>query len=116
MHTRRRRVCTHAPLGRRRAHPARVTAAGGLAGGAVPAGKLLAAVADPAHFEQLEAELFDLLQHPVQGSLVLQRAAQHGLRRLHLRVEAVELTEEALTDPSSDADLVALRAHRTMLR
>jgi hypothetical protein len=61
--------------------------------------------------QQLQAEILNVLEHPVQSSLVGDGAAQDRLRGLYLSREPVQLVEDALPDPPSDSDLVTHRLH-----
>ena len=47
-------------------------------------------VGEPPDLDQLQAEFLDAVEQPVQGRLVLDRAVEHRLHRLHRRPHALE--------------------------
>src|SRR5256885_2022500 len=55
-----------------------------------------------AHLDDLQPGLVDPLQDAVQGGLILDVAAQDGLDRLDLCVEARKAAEQRLTQPALD--------------
>jgi hypothetical protein len=68
-------------------------------------------IAQAPDLDELEAEALDLLEHPVERGLVLDRAAQDRLGRLDLGLEAREPVGEALPDATPDANLVPAANH-----
>src|SRR5918995_3200571 len=64
-------------------------------------------VREPPDLDQLQAEGLDLVQQPVQGRLVLDRAVDHRLHRFHRRPHALEGGHQRVAQASPDADLVA---------
>ena len=56
--------------------------------------------------EQLQAELLDLGQDPVQRCLVGQRPGEHRLTSLHLCVQTRECAEQRVAQEAADAELV----------
>ena len=57
--------------------------------------------------EQLQPEGLDAVEQPVQGGLVLDRAVEHRLHRLHRRAHALEGGRQRVAQASPHADLVA---------
>ena len=62
--------------------------------------------------EQLQTELLDSGQDPVQRRLIGQRPGEHGLTSLHLRVQTLECAEQRVAQEPADAELVVHRPCR----
>ena len=62
-----------------------------------------------ADFQQLQAECFELVDHPVQGAMVGQRADKQGVLTASALGQRRECLHGHRADRPSDADLVALR-------
>src|SRR5215468_4107855 len=74
-----------------------------------PAGLSVGRAVELPNLDELQAEPLHALEQPVQRVLIVDRAAEDRLRRLHLGIESLEPRRELLPDSSLDANLVTLR-------
>ena len=72
----------------------------------------LAALGQPAHLDQLQAERLQPAQQPVQLGLVADRAMEDRLHRLDFALHRVERLQHGRAHPATDADLIAGIRHR----